>query len=90
MTEIGIRDLRADLPAAIRRAAAGETTTVTVNGRPTALIAPLDSTVAPPDLAHLVLTGAVIPPRRDDAFVPDRAVPILRNVRLDRLLREIR
>jgi prevent-host-death family protein len=38
---IGIRELRGDLAAHIRRAAAGETTVVTVGGRPAAVIAPL-------------------------------------------------
>jgi prevent-host-death family protein len=38
---IGIRELRADLAAHIRRAAAGEATVVSVGGRPAAVLAPL-------------------------------------------------
>ena len=38
---IGIRELRGDLAAHIRRAAAGETTVVSVGGRPAAVLAPL-------------------------------------------------
>lgn len=41
---IGIRELRGDLAAHIRRAAAGETTVVSVGGRPAAVLAPLVAT----------------------------------------------
>ena len=41
-------------------------------------------------LASLVVSGALVPPRRVDGRVPDRHVTVWGNVRLDRLLREIR
>jgi antitoxin (DNA-binding transcriptional repressor) of toxin-antitoxin stability system len=44
---IGIRELRSDLAAHIRRAAAGETTVVSVGGRPAAVLAPLAQALAP-------------------------------------------
>ena len=41
-------------------------------------------------LSSLVASGALIPPRRPDGRVADGTVSTWANVRLDRLLREIR
>jgi prevent-host-death family protein len=95
---IGIRDLRADLAAHVRRAAGGEPTVVSIAGRPAAALVPLSAVTdaSRPDggadahRASLVASGALVPPRRADARVPDRHVTVWGNVRLDRLLREIR
>ena len=40
---IGIRELRADLAAHVRRAAGGEPTVVSIGGRPAAAIVPLSA-----------------------------------------------
>ena len=45
---IGIRELRGDLAAHIRRAAAGETTVVSVGGHPAAVLAPLAQAAGTP------------------------------------------
>ena len=96
---LGIRELRADLAARVKRAAAGEPTIVSVAGRPVAALVPLsalndntmsDAASTGPHLSSLVASGALIPPRRTDATVPARTVTVWGNVRLDRLLREIR
>lgn len=97
---IGVRELRTDLAAHVRRAANGEPTIVTVNGRPAAVLAPLaDQSARPGDEtdvsadAHrssLVASGALVPPRRSDGRLPNRTVTVWGNVRLDRLLREVR
>ncbi|MEZ5224978.1 MAG: type II toxin-antitoxin system prevent-host-death family antitoxin [Ilumatobacteraceae bacterium] len=91
---IGIRELRTDLAAHVRRAAAGEPTIVSVAGRPAAALVPLSAMAGDvaggPGLSSLVAAGAVVPPRRADGRVPDRHVTVWGNVRLDRLLREIR
>lgn len=99
---IGIRELRTDLAARVRRAANGEPTIVTVNGRPAAVLAPLsDHAVHLPGTedapmsaeAHrssLVASGALVPPRRSDGRIPTGTVTVWGNVRLDRLLREVR
>jgi prevent-host-death family protein len=89
---IGIRDLRADLAAHVRRAAAGEPTVVSVDGRPSAVLGPLSTSARADDvtLAALVASGGLHPPRRADGALPRTAVPVWGNVRLDRLLREIR
>jgi prevent-host-death family protein len=97
---LGIRDLRADLAARVQRAAAGEPTVVSVAGRPVAALVPLtaldtstamsDEGSSGPHLSSLVASGAVIAPRRADGALPARTVTVWGNVRLDRLLREIR
>lgn len=98
---IGIRELRGDLAAHIRRAAAGETTVVSVGGRPAAVLAPLTPGAQAPGAmsnmrtssAHrssLEASGALLPPRRTDGKLPAGTVPTWGSVRLDRLLAEIR
>ena len=97
---IGIRDLRADLAAHIRRAAGGEPTVVSVGGRPAAALVPLsaldhetamsDEGATATHLSSLMSSGALIPPRRADGKIPDRYITVWGNARLDRLLREIR
>lgn len=85
---MGIRELRAELAAAVQRAHAGERTVVTSHGRPVAQLGPLDESA--PDLDRLVTAGAVVPPRRTSAFRPPAPVSIWSGVRIDRALRELR
>ncbi|MEX1104597.1 MAG: type II toxin-antitoxin system prevent-host-death family antitoxin [Ilumatobacteraceae bacterium] len=90
---IGIRELRTDLAAHVKRAAHGEPTIITVNGHPAAVLAPLAVSGEGSAATHrssLMNSGALAPPRRADGRVPERAVTVWGNVRLDRLLREIR
>lgn len=90
---IGIRQLRADLAAHVRRAAAGETTVISIAGAPAAALTPLamrDEPLSGAHLSSLVASGALIPPRRSDGLMAEGTVSTWANVRLDRLLREIR
>ena len=90
---IGIRQLRADLAAHVRRAAGGEITVISIGGSPAAALGPLAMRDERPGEAHLsslVASGALIAPRRADGRVADGTVTTWANVRLDRLLREIR
>jgi antitoxin (DNA-binding transcriptional repressor) of toxin-antitoxin stability system len=80
--------LRGSLAAAVRRAAAGERTVVTVNGHPLAQLGPLDD--QGPDLERLVAGGAVIPPRRTSPWRPPAPVAVWSGVRIDRALVELR
>jgi len=84
----GVRELRAGLAEAVRRAQAGERTVITASGRPVAQLGPLDA--AAPDLERLIGAGAVIPPRRTGDWRPPIAVPVWAGVRLDQVLRELR
>jgi prevent-host-death family protein len=83
-----VRALRAELAAAVRRAAAGERTTITVNGRPRAQLGPLDDQA--PDLERLVASGAVLPPRRTTPWRAPAPVAVWSGVRIDRALVELR
>lgn len=83
-----MRELRAGLADAVRRAAAGERTVVTAHGRPVAQLAPLDE--ASPDIDRLVAAGALVPPRRGGDWRPPAPVAIWSGVRIDRALRELR
>jgi prevent-host-death family protein len=86
---LGIRELRADLAAMVRRAGAGERIVVTVDGAPVAQLAPLAPT-GPATLADLVAAGAVrAPRRRDRPPAPEPAlVPV--DIRPTDALEEIR
>jgi prevent-host-death family protein len=83
-----VRALRADLAAAVRRAAQGERIVVTVGGRPSAQLAPLDDLA--PDLDRLIASGSVIPPRRTSVWRPPTPVAVWSGVRIDRALVELR
>jgi prevent-host-death family protein len=90
---LGIRELRADLAAHVRRAGNGEPTVISIGGRPSAALVPVamsDEAGTGTHLSSLVASGGLIPARRTDGRLPDRTVPVWGNVRLDRLLREIR
>jgi prevent-host-death family protein len=87
---IGIRELRADLAAHVRRAGAGQRVVVSVDGRPVAQLAPLEAEGGQTVLADLYASGAVVAPRRTDPARPAPPVPVWSGGRLDRLLREVR
>ena len=88
---IGIRELRSDLAAHVRRAAAGEATVVTVDGHPSALLGPVSAAATGGiTRAALIASGGLLPPRRGDGTLPTATVAVWGNARLDRLLREVR
>jgi prevent-host-death family protein len=87
--EIGTRELRANLAAALRTVAAGERLVVTVDGRPVAQLAPVEPTGAP-TLADLAASGLVEPPRRSRPTDPPSPADLAVDVRLDRVLAEVR
>ncbi len=88
MDEIGARELRANLAAAVRQAGAGQRVVITIDGRPVAQLGPLESSGAP-SLTELAAAGLVEPPRRDRPAPPE-AVDTAVDVRLDRVLAEVR
>ena len=83
-----IRHLREELASAVRRAAEGERIVVTVAGRPTAQLGPIDDQA--PALDRLIASGSLVPPRRVTRWRPPAAVPIWSGVRIDRALVELR
>lgn len=83
-----MRELRADLAAALRRAGAGERIVVTVGGRPVAQLGPLESPEVTID--DLVARGLLQPARRPDRPLPALVLPVWAGTRLDQMLREVR
>jgi prevent-host-death family protein len=65
MDRVGIRELRNNVAAVVRRAAAGERVVVTVDGVPAAQLGPLDAPAAP-TIDDLVAAGLARPPGRRD------------------------
>ena len=87
---IGVRELRGNVAAVLRRAAAGERIVVTVDGRPLAQLGPIEPAGAP-TLDDLVATGLVEPPRRPDPLAPEvEPVDLAVDIRLDDVLAELR
>ena len=87
---IGIRELRADLASLVRRAGAGQRVIVSVDGRATAQLGPIEAEQGQTVLADLVASGAVVPPRRSDTARLGAPVAVYSGVRLDRALKELR
>ena len=83
-----MRELRGSVAALVRRAEGGERIVVTVGGRPTAQLGPIDD--GAPDLDRLIASGAVVPPRRTGEWRPSPPVPVRTGVRIDRALVELR
>lgn len=90
MRRVGIRELRANLADAARRAGAGERVVITVDGRPLAQLGPLEPTDGQPDIADLAARGLIVPARRADRPEPQFAMPMWAGTRIDQLVREVR
>ena len=72
---IGIRELRADLAAAVRRAGSSQLVMVSVDGRAVAQLGPIEPEQGQTGLADLFAAGSVVPPRRTDAAASRRPCP---------------
>ncbi|HEX6166937.1 MAG TPA: type II toxin-antitoxin system prevent-host-death family antitoxin [Acidimicrobiales bacterium] len=89
MERVGIRELRNNVAAVVRRAGAGERVVVTVDGMPAAQLGPLDAPAAP-TLDDLVAAGLAHPPGRRDRPAPPPAEDAPVDVRPERVLDELR
>lgn len=87
---VGIRELRADLAAQVRRAGAGQRIVVSVDGRAVAQLGPVEPEQGQSVMADLLASGAVVAPRRTDPVRLTPPVPVWSGVRLDRALKELR
>jgi antitoxin (DNA-binding transcriptional repressor) of toxin-antitoxin stability system len=90
MDRVNVRQLRAGLAAAVRRAGAGDRLVITVGGQPVAQLGPLDPVADPPTLADLAHRGLVTPPRRTDRPPPDVTIDPWIGTRLDRAVADLR
>jgi prevent-host-death family protein len=89
MDRVGIRELRNNVAAVVRRAGAGERIVVTVDGVPTAQVGPLDAPHSA-TVDDLVAAGMARPPgRRDRPVAPEpEDTPV--DIRPDGVLDELR
>jgi len=85
-----VRELRAGVATAIRQAGAGERFVVTVDGRPTAQLGPLEGADNSVGIDDLVAAGLLVAPRRVGPPRDSEPLPAWAGARLDRLLRELR
>jgi prevent-host-death family protein len=90
MERLGIRELRNQTAAAVRRAGAGERIVITVDGRPVAQLGPLEPTAGALTLDDLAARGLVSLPHRPDRPPPSVVVELWAGSRLDRLFRDLR
>ncbi len=89
MERIGIRELRNNVAAVVRRATAGERIVVTVDGVPAAQLGPLDAPAAP-TIDDLIAAGLAHPPGRRDRPAPPEAEDAPVDIRPDSVLDELR
>ncbi|KLR61255.1 prevent-host-death family protein [Actinobacteria bacterium IMCC26207] len=90
MDRIGIRQLRSEVAAQVRRASAGERIVITVDGRPVAQLGPLEPTDAKLTLEDLAARGQLLLARRSDRPPPEFSMPLWAGTRIDQLVREVR
>jgi prevent-host-death family protein len=90
LERVGIRELRNQVAAVVRRAAAGERVVVTVDGHPVAQLGPLDPPGGEVTVWDLAAAGLIEPPRRPDRPGPPDPLPVPADVRVDRLLDQVR
>ena len=87
--QVGIRELRNNVAAVVRRAAAGERIVVTVDGVATAQLGPLEPT-GQLTLDDLVAAGLALPPARTDRPAPTGVEDVPVDIRAERVLDELR
>ncbi|MGI8662270.1 MAG: type II toxin-antitoxin system Phd/YefM family antitoxin [Acidimicrobiales bacterium] len=89
--QLGVRQLRANLAALLRRAQAGQRIVITVGGRAVAQLGPVEAVPSSSvSLAELAAAGLVLAPRRDDRPAPGLLVALPVGTRIDRLVAEVR
>jgi prevent-host-death family protein len=89
MERVGIRELRTNVAAVVRRAGAGERIVVTVDGKPLAQLGPLEAP-ATATLDDLVAAGLALPPGRRDRPEAPEAEDAPVDIRPDGVLDELR
>src|SRR3954451_6682035 len=79
--QVGIRELRANVAAFVRRAGDGERIVLTVAGEPVAQLGPLDPLDGAPTLDDLAARGLVVLARRTDRPEPELHLPLTAGTR---------
>lgn len=87
---VGIRELRNQVAAVVRRAGSGERLLVTVDGHPVAQLGPISPDRAGVSLWDLAAAGLIEPPRRPDRPPDPAPAPLPADLSADRLLETTR
>lgn len=87
---VGVRELRNQVAAVVRRAGGGDRVIITVDGKPVAQLGPLTPESDGPTLDDLVAAGLVKPPGRTDRPVPPDPAMLPVDIGADRILSEVR
>ncbi len=91
LPRVGIRELRNQVAAVVRRAAAGERVIITADGAPVALLGPLSPGPSGASVDDLVAAGLLLPPNRPDhPPAPPDAATLPVDARSARALAEVR
>ena len=90
LSHVGIRELRNQVAAIVRRAAAGERILVTSDGKPVAMLGPIEPSPGGVTLDDLISSGLVQPPGRLDHPEEPKPAMLPVDVRPARVLEEIR
>jgi prevent-host-death family protein len=90
VNRVGIRELRNQVAAVVRRAARGERMVVTVDGVATAQLGPLDPSGSQLTLDDLVAAGMAQPAARLDRPVPPDSEDVAVDIRPDDVLDDLR
>lgn len=83
---VGVRELRNQVAAVVRRAGGGERVLVTVDGHPVAQLGPITPDGTGVSLWDLAAAGLVEPPRRPDQPPSPAPAPLPADLNADRLL----
>jgi len=87
---VGIRELRNQVSRLVRRAAAGERIVITVDGKPTAQLGPLNDGSSRPTRDDLIAAGKLIPRRRTGPPPEPTPVPSPTGLTSEEILRDLR
>lgn len=90
LAKVGVRELRANVAALVRRASSGERIVVTTDGLPVAVLGPLVPAAGSVTLDDLVAAGLLVPPGRPDRPVAPDPVGLPVDTRTSRVLDELR
>ncbi|MGF1599055.1 MAG: type II toxin-antitoxin system prevent-host-death family antitoxin [Acidimicrobiales bacterium] len=86
LAPVGVRELRNNVAAVVRRARAGERLLITVDGRPVAQLGPVSPDRTGVTLFDLAAAGLIEPPRRPDRPVDPAPLPLPADLTAARLL----
>jgi prevent-host-death family protein len=90
LAKVGVRELRANVAALVRRASSGERIVVTSDGVPVAVLGPLVPAGGPVTLDDLVAAGLLVPPGRTGRRDTPEPVQLPVDTRSSRVLDELR